>query len=1146
MRIRQGAVTLSATDLANHLSCHHLTTLDHRLANGELTAPDWANPHSIVLQQRGLEHERAYIESLRARGLAVVDLSDEPEETAAEATRTALESGAQVIVQGTLATDGWRGRADVMLRVERQSGLGSWSYEVVDCKLSRETKAETILQLCLYSELLAGIQGTEPEHLHVIRPGVEFEPESYRFASFSAYHRSVKQALRRVVEFSPVETYPEPVSHCDICRWWKECNKRRRADDHLSFVAGASKLQRQELVAQNVPTLRALAELPLPIPFRPARGATESYTRIREQARLQLEARVEGRMKFESLVAGPGEGLARLPAPSGGDIFLDFEGDPFAGDGGLEYLTGVITADERGALSYEARWALNRAEEKIAFEWLIDFVFERMKRFADLHIYHFASYEPAAIKRLMLRYATREEEVDRLLRGEVFVDLHTVIKQGIRASVEQYSLKEMEKFCEYRRRVPLPEANQARHFIEHQLELAAAMPELTANSRRTVEGYNEDDCRATEQVRNWLEGIRAGMIEGGTDLRRPEAKDTKPSDEASALKLRIAALFEALTQGLPSEPAERTPEQAAKWLLAHALDWHGREEKVKWWEFFRMKDLTEEELYDHKEVLTELSLVGRMPKMKPKERSPIDRYQYPSQESSIKVGSKIFTFDEQSFGVVVAADPAARTVDIKKLIKHDGAHPRSVFAHKHYHTSEQTKSILRLADWVVANGIDAPGDYRAARDLLLRNSPRLAGDQSLIAALEQETVDLACQLGLALDHSILPIQGPPGAGKTFTGSRMICDLVRAGRKVGITAVGHKVIRNLLDKVVEAAGELGIQGVACGHRKKDADGDARPVREIGTNEDALGELQSGTLNVVGGTPWLWSRAEFVNSVDVLFVDEAGQMSLANVLACAPAGRSIVLLGDPQQLEQPQKGSHPEGSDISALAHLLDGRQTIEDDRGLFLEETWRLHPAIRRFTSEMFYEGRLVSHAGLERQRIEAPLPFSGAGLWYLPVAHDGNQSYSIEEVDRVESLIEFLTTPGNSWTDRQGTTQPLTRGDILVVAPFNDQVNRLSERLPGVPVGTVDKFQGQEAAVVIYSLMTSSPDDARRGMEFLYNLNRFNVATSRARCACIVVGSPRLFSPECRTLRQTELANALCRYGEMSEHVSTGATAAGG
>jgi superfamily I DNA and/or RNA helicase len=244
---------------------------------------------------------------------------------------------------------------------------------------------------------------------------------------------------------------------------------------------------------------------------------------------------------------------------------------------------------------------------------------------------------------------------------------------------------------------------------------------------------------------------------------------------------------------------------------------------------------------------------------------------------------------------------------------------------------------------------------------------------------------------------------------------------------------------------------------------------------------------------------------------------------------------------KQLEQPQKGSHPEGSDISALAHLLGGRRTISEEQGLFLAETWRLHPAICRFTSELFYEGRLVSLQGLERQSIQAPPPFSGAGLWFVPVAHQGNQSHSAEEIERVAEIVDFLARDGTTWIDRGGREKPLTRDDILIVAPYNDQVNRLMQRLPGAKVGTVDKFQGQQAAVVIYSMTTSTPEDAPRGMEFLYDLNRFNVATSRARSACIVVGSPALFSPECRTPRQMELANVLCRYAEMSQTVLFGA-----
>src|SRR5580693_5533914 len=336
MRIRQDFVTLSATDLANHLSCRHLTTLDLRLAKGEMSEPLWDNPHLVVLQQRGLEHEKAYIDWLRSQGLSVVDLSNEPE----AATWAAMQRGVQVIVQASLSSGPWRGRADVLLRVEQpenSSRVGNWSYEAVDCKLARETKAETVLQLCLYSQLLAELQGLEPEFFHVIQPNTGFEPESYRLASFAAYYRLVKRALQEAVKAHAGETYPEPVDHCDICRWWKECDGQRRRDDHLSFVAGASKLQRKELTLQDVPRLETLARLPIPIPFKPSRGAREGYTRIREQARIQMEARAEGQLKFESLRSETDEGLFRLPTPSTGDIFLDLEGDPFVGEGGLEY-----------------------------------------------------------------------------------------------------------------------------------------------------------------------------------------------------------------------------------------------------------------------------------------------------------------------------------------------------------------------------------------------------------------------------------------------------------------------------------------------------------------------------------------------------------------------------------------------------------------------------------------------------------------------------------------------------------------------------------------------------------------------------------------------------------------------------------------
>ena len=269
-----------------------------------------------------------------------------------------------------------------------------------------------------------------------------------------------------------------------------------------------------------------------------------------------------------------------------------------------------------------------------------------------------------------------------------------------------------------------------------------------------------------------------------------------------------------------------------------------------------------------------------------------------------------------------------------------------------------------------------------------------------------------------------------------------------------------------------------------------------------------------------------------------VDEAGQMSLSNVLAAAPAGRSLVLLGDPQQLEQPLQSSHPEGSEVSALYHLLDGRDTVPADQGLFLAETWRLHPKIARFTSEVYYEGKVSARPELAQQAI---LPaatgrrFSGNGLRFFPVRHTGNQARSPEEANAITGIVAELLN-GASWRNKDQEVLPLTARDILIIAPYNAQVAALTEALPILRerIGTVDRFQGQEAPVVIYSMTSSSPKDAPRGMDFLYDRHRFNVATSRARALCILVGSPTLFEPECTTPRQMRRANGFCRYLELA------------
>lgn len=367
---------------------------------------------------------------------------------------------------------------------------------------------------------------------------------------------------------------------------------------------------------------------------------------------------------------------------------------------------------------------------------------------------------------------------------------------------------------------------------------------------------------------------------------------------------------------------------------------------------------------------------------------------------------------------------------------------------------------------------------------------------------------------------------------------MVLALVRAGRTVGVTANSHKVIRHLLDEVLKSAAEAGV-ALQCVQKAAVREDDL-PGLTFAKDNAAVFAAIGHSCQIAGGTSWLWARAEAFEAVDVLFVDEAAQMSLANVLSVAQAARAVVLLGDPQQLDQPTKGSHPEGTDVSALHHLLGGQQTIAPDRGLFLGQTWRLHPDICRFTSEMFYEGRLHPRPGLERQLVLSHGPVFGSGLRFVPVLHEGNTSSAPEEAERVAELVNAILASRATWIDREGVERPVGLSDVMVIAPYNAQVFELQDRLPGARIGTVDKFQGQETPIVIYSMTTSTHADAPRGMEFLYSLNRLNVATSRAQCVCVLVASPAVLEAECRTPRQMQLANAYCRYLELSRPLEGG------
>src|SRR3989441_6530731 len=529
MQLSGDELILSATDLSNFLSCRHLTALEMAAALSKRRRPHWDDPVLELLFARGLAQERAYVASLQAAGRKIVTLADVKERDAAVAqTLDAMRSGADVIVQGALRDGRWYGRPDVLRRVPKPSGLGAWSYEVSDTKLARETRAGTILQLGLYSEMLATAQAGRPEHFYVVTPDLGAPIHRYRVDDYAAYFRLIRAQMEAMVaeddETIALANYPEPVDHCDVCVWSSECDRKRHQDDHLSLVAGISRLQRRELASRDVTTLAQLAKVPLPLPFKPKRGAADTYVRAREQARVQLESRGKTPPVCELRQFEAGKGLSRLPKPSPADLFLDLEGDLFAAEGGREYLFGVVTLDGDGAPSYRPFWAFTEHEERQAFESVMDQIMASWSAHDGMHVYHYAPYEPGAFKRLMGRYATRERELDKLLRAERFVDLYGVVRQGVRAGIERYSIKNLEVFYGFDRAVALPDANRSLRVMEQALELQC--PEtVAAEVRAVVEGYNKDDCLSTLHLRSWLERLLAAVESQGTPGPRPTPQE---------------------------------------------------------------------------------------------------------------------------------------------------------------------------------------------------------------------------------------------------------------------------------------------------------------------------------------------------------------------------------------------------------------------------------------------------------------------------------------------------------------------------------------------------------------------------------------------------------------------------------------------
>lgn len=1096
-------LVFSPNDLLTFLGCKYACLLDFMVTNGQKNRPESSEDLEII-QDAGLKHEKDYLNSLQNSGKTVTEIPQAGNFLErSKSTVNAMQAGAEIIYQAALYCHPWHGFADFLFRIDTPSKLGKYSYFPLDTKLKKTATADHLIQLGIYADLTASTQGLLPAEVRLIlgnQSEVRVPP-----ASVVYYLREARQRFEKFITAPDSGLQPEPCKHCSLCRWKEECENIWVKEDHLWQVANIRKNQILKLKEAGINTLTELAaaDSQLKVP----KLAVDTFLKLKTQSCLQKHKQTTGENLYQLLPSEHGRGFFRLPRPDPGDLFFDMEGDPLYPEG-LEYLFGVFHRSE--GEKFLAFWGHDHDEEKKAFEETIAFFVSHLEKHPGAHIYHYNHYEETAIKRLSTRYATCEDEVDSLLRHGRLVDLYKVVREGLMVSEPGYSIKNLETFYMQKRAGDVKNAAQSIVVYEHwrKTQDAAMLKE--------IEDYNFDDCRSTALCLDWLLSIRPGDIPWYEKI----CEEPENAEEINQLKVEQQTLQQNLVKNSTGH------ERKVRELVSYLCDFHRREQKPQWWKIFSLEGASEDELIDDRECLGVLRQISEPTVEK---SSLIYEYDFPEQETKRRKGERpLLAENLKPAGTIVSMDTDKKTIALKRG-KKSGALPEilSLLPPQPVADKILRSSVIRFADSCVKDD----GRFAALKQFIACQPPRFSGTTSLADVYSAGNLNPSAVFSavMALDNSVLFIQGPPGCGKTYHSAQIILGLLKAGKRVGVSSNSHKAIINLLHGIEKAADKEGFR--FSGAKKSDPDSpetmvNGRMIRDVGNKN----EISSDDM-LIAGTAWLFADPVFEETCDYLFVDEAGQVSLANLIAMGVASRNIVLIGDQMQLSQPIQGSHPGESGSSALDYLLRGSSTVPADRGIFLDTTWRLHPDICGFISHAVYDGRLKAHSDNANQSLimqpGSHLDLRENGICFVQVEHTGCSQMCEPEGEKIRELFTSLLK--QEYRDRNGKTHPMTVENILVISPYNVQVNYLKSILPTqARVGTVDKFQGQEAEVVLVSMATSGVDELPRDIEFLFSRNRLNVAVSRARSLAVILASPNLLEIPCDTVEQLSLVNTLC------------------
>jgi uncharacterized protein len=1129
MKLQESKIVYSPSDVITFVKSPFASWMDRQyLENPESLTPDEDDAMLTVLARRGNEHEHRYLTALKDEGHNVCEVHHDDQNPQAR-TIEAINQGTEVIFQARLAGNGFAGWADFLFKQENPDG--SHTYEIWDTKLAKSPKPYFIIQLCCYAEMYEAMTGRSVEFIGVVLGAGE--KVKYRLDDFKYYYRGVSQRFMEMMETWPSSGAPAPEPSGDHGRWNNYAKQWLLDRDHLSQVANISKGQIGKLANVGITTMSKLAEV---APTHVKSIGDDVLAKRVRQAQLQVQSKGLKKPLYE-ILPPPGDnptlGLAALPPASELDVYFDMEGYPSADDW-LEYLFGAVY-EEDGKPVFVDWWAHDSPQEKAAFEQFIDWAYARWRRDPGMHIYHYAAYETTAMKNLMGKYGTREDEVDNLLRNGVFVDLYAVVRNGLLVGEPSYSIKNLEHIYMQSRQGAVVDAAASMVFYDQWCESGEPGNYQESPNLKAIRDYNEDDCVSTWLLAKWLreEQAKAGIAYLGRSHGTEEpANIYEPPEYVVAAQQLALSIFSSLPE-TPSKDPEQAEQARINELLGWLLEFHRRADKPMWWAMFERMEMTTEQLWEDMDCIGGILLRGDGESIR---RSVEFPYSFdPNQDTKLHEGNSVYFAPDLGIGATISKfDPEGKLSLLVSNAKLSSAGLdslpglTSLLPNDFVSAKTISDSIYRLVEHYVETD-EMPS---ALNDFLHRNPPRLLNQPTAKLVQDgEDIVEAATRIAANMQATCLCIQGPPGTGKTYTAARVIIALIKDGKRVGVTSNSHKAIINLIRGVCAAsiAGEFPV--IKVGGDSDDQLFDEFPHIDNQQSQQAADNYGDG---LIGGTAWFFSRENMQDRLDYLFIDEAGQVSLANLVGMSASTNNIVLMGDQMQLGQPIQGSHPGESGQSILEYYLHGHATIPEHFGIFLGTSWRMHPGVCSFISEAVYEGRLKPESHTKNRIIK--LPKDGAqhvpvesGILFVPVEHEGNVQGSDEEVAAIVAIVKELI--GRDYLDAEGNVagQIDIETGIIIVTPYNMQVRKLKNALPnGARVASVDKFQGQEAPIVIVSMCASPGEFGSRGMQFILDKNRLNVAISRAQSLAIVVGDPRLDGSQASNIEDMRRMNLYC------------------